>query len=75
MEKAEIELEKGLNEDVVKKISELKHEPEWMREFRLKSYETFSTSVSFPQAPKPKTTKLLNITFNIFFIFTIPFEF
>lgn len=42
MEKTEIELEKGLNEDVVKKISELKHEPEWMKEFRLKSYETFS---------------------------------
>ncbi len=42
MEKAEIELEKGLNEDVVKKISELKHEPEWMKKFRLKSYDAFS---------------------------------
>ena len=42
MEKTEIELEKGLNEDVVKRISELKCEPDWMKDFRLKSYETFS---------------------------------
>ena len=41
MEKAEIKLEKGLNEEVVKKISSLKKEPEWMKEFRLKAYETF----------------------------------
>ena len=34
MEKAEIELEKGLNEDVVKTISSLKGEPELMTEFR-----------------------------------------
>lgn len=32
---------KGLNEDVVKEISALKGEPEWMREFRLKSYRAF----------------------------------
>ena len=32
---------KGLNEDIVKEISSLKHEPEWMKEFRLKSYRAF----------------------------------
>ena len=31
----------GLNEDVIREISKLKHEPEWMLEFRLKSYECF----------------------------------
>ena len=32
---------KGLNEEVVRKISELKHEPEWMTEYRLKSLKAF----------------------------------
>lgn len=32
---------KGLNEDVIKEISAYKHEPEWMLEFRLKSYRYF----------------------------------
>ncbi len=32
---------KGLNEDVIRFISKAKHEPEWMLEFRLKSYEQF----------------------------------
>ena len=31
-------LAKGLSEDVVRKISELKREPEWLLEFRLKAY-------------------------------------
>lgn len=33
--------QKGLNQEVVKKISEMKNEPEWMRDFRLKSYKIF----------------------------------
>ncbi len=32
---------KGLTEDIVKEISQLKGEPEWMTEFRLKSYRAF----------------------------------
>ncbi|OPZ37403.1 MAG: FeS cluster assembly protein SufB [Tenericutes bacterium ADurb.BinA155] len=32
---------KGLTEDIVREISALKHEPEWMLEFRLKSYRAF----------------------------------
>ncbi|NLD26320.1 MAG: Fe-S cluster assembly protein SufB [Acholeplasmataceae bacterium] len=31
----------GLNEDVVRAISEYKKEPEWMRDFRLKAYHKF----------------------------------
>lgn len=58
MEKTEIELEKGLSEDVVRKISELKHEPNWMKEFRLKSYETFS------KLPMPSFGPTLDIDFN-----------
>ena len=32
---------KGLNEDVVREISKLKNEPDWMLEFRLKAYKAF----------------------------------
>ncbi|HKL61169.1 MAG TPA: Fe-S cluster assembly protein SufB, partial [Acholeplasma sp.] len=32
---------KGLDESVVRSISDYKSEPDWMREFRLKSYEKF----------------------------------
>lgn len=31
----------GLNEEVVKMISRLKHEPDWMLEYRLKSFKAF----------------------------------
>ena len=58
MEKTEIELEKGLNEEVVKKISSLKREPEWMRDFRLKAYE------SFKKFPMPNFGPKLDIDFD-----------
>lgn len=32
---------KGINADIVKEISTIKQEPDWMTEFRLKSYEMF----------------------------------
>lgn len=32
----------GLSKDVILKISEFKHEPDWVRDFRLKSYEAFN---------------------------------
>ncbi len=35
------QLEKGLNEDVIRKISELKDEPEWMLQNRLRSYKVW----------------------------------
>ncbi|HYJ13263.1 MAG TPA: hypothetical protein VEW66_06710, partial [Thermomicrobiales bacterium] len=33
--------EKGLSRKVVENISYMKNEPDWMREFRLKSYDHF----------------------------------
>lgn len=38
----------GLNEEVVKTISRLKHEPEWMLEYRLKAYKAFK-AMSLPK--------------------------
>lgn len=32
---------KGLSKEVVEFISNAKHEPEWMKDFRLKSYASF----------------------------------
>jgi len=32
---------KGLNREVVEKISDLKHEPDWLREYRLRAYDHF----------------------------------
>ena len=39
--KVVIDTGKGLSEEVVRKISELKGEPDWMLEFRLKAYHKF----------------------------------
>ena len=36
-----LKTEKGLNEDIVRKISKYKNEPEWMLEFRLKALKSF----------------------------------
>ena len=33
--------QKGLNADIVRQISAMKHEPEWMTEYRLKAYDIF----------------------------------
>ena len=33
----------GLNEDIVRQISKLKNEPEWMLEYRLKAYKAFKS--------------------------------
>ena len=35
--------EKGINADVVRQISEMKNEPEWMTDIRLKAYEHFAS--------------------------------
>lgn len=39
--KKEIVLQPGLNEATIRKISQLKKEPEWMLDIRLKAYEVF----------------------------------
>jgi Fe-S cluster assembly protein SufB len=40
-EKYLVKMDKGLSKHVVEEISEYKNEPEWMREFRLKSLDIF----------------------------------
>ena len=56
---------KGLNEEVIKKISLAKNEPEWMTEFRLKAYETFK------RYPFPKFgPDVTNLDFNSYTYFT-----
>ena len=32
---------KGISEDIVRQISKIKNEPEWMTEFRVKAYKHF----------------------------------
>ena len=39
---------KGLDEEIVNQISEMKDEPDWMREFRLRSLRIFNSK------PMPK---------------------
>jgi Fe-S cluster assembly protein SufB len=46
--------EKGLTREIVKKISEMKNEPGWMTDFRLKSYD------QFVKMPMPWWTKDLD---------------
>ena len=36
-------IEKGLNEDIIRHISKVKQEPDWLLEFRLKAYRKFIT--------------------------------
>ena len=43
-----IKVERGLNEDIIRQISAHKNEPEWMLDFRLKSYEIFQMLVLQP---------------------------
>ena len=57
----------GLNEEVVREISRLKNEPEWMLEFRLKALEVFK------KLPLPKFgPKLDNLDFDSYTYFRRP---
>ena len=48
---------KGLSEDVIKFISNIKQEPEWMSNFRLKAFERFK-QLKEPNWQKPKYPKI-----------------
>ena len=52
-----IKAPKGLNEDVIKFISNIKKEPKWMLEFRLKAYERLK-QLKEPNWQKPKYPKI-----------------
>ena len=60
---------KGLSEEIVREISKLKNEPEWMLEFRLKAYELFK------KLPLPKYgPDLSQLDFNSYTYFIRPSE-
>jgi Fe-S cluster assembly protein SufB len=54
----ELELKKGIDESIVRDISIIKNEPEWMTSFRLDAYKTFM------EIPMPSFGPNLDIDFN-----------
>ena len=71
--KTEIETEtfaKGLDEDVIRKISERKKEPKFMLDFRLKAYKHWQTM----KEPTWSTCKYPNIDFQNIHYFSAPKE-
>ena len=52
-----IKAPKGLNEDVIKFISNIKKEPQWMLEFRLNAFKRFKL-INEPDWQKPKYPKI-----------------
>ena len=60
---------KGLNAEIVKEISDIKKEPEWMKEFRLKSYQTF---VQMPLPSFGPNLNFIHFMFNFFFLKLFP---
>lgn len=59
---------KGLSEEVVRQISEMKGEPEWMRDFRLRSLEIFESK------PMPQWGGDINIDFDDVYYYLKPTE-
>jgi Fe-S cluster assembly protein SufB len=59
---------KGLNEDVVRMISSLKNEPDWLLEFRLKSYRQWITM----KMPKWPNLKIPPIDYNEIIFYAAP---
>jgi Fe-S cluster assembly protein SufB len=57
---------KGLNRDIVAQISEMKNEPAWMRDFRLRSLEIFE------QKPMPKWGGDIGIDFQDIYYYLKP---
>ena len=57
---------KGLDADIVAQISEMKAEPDWMRDFRLKSLEIFQSK------PMPKWGGKINVDFQDIYYYLKP---
>ncbi len=57
---------KGLDADIVAQISEIKNEPAWMREFRLKSLEIFNSK------PMPRWGGAINLDFQDIYYYLKP---
>ena len=60
-----IKTEKGLNEDIVKKISAYKNEPKWMLDYRLKSYEYFINKENPTWGPDLSNINIQDLTYFI----------
>ena len=58
--------QRGINADVVHQISDIKSEPDWMREFRLKSLEMFESQ------PTPKWGGAIDIDFQDIYYYLRP---
>ncbi|QDV13375.1 FeS cluster assembly protein SufB [Rosistilla oblonga] len=58
--------QKGINEAIVRQISEIKNEPKWMLDFRLKSLKTFE------ERPMPKWGGAIDIDFQDIFYYLKP---
>jgi Fe-S cluster assembly protein SufB len=56
---------KGLNHDVVAQISDFKDEPEWMKELRLKAYESFLKLKNPPFGPDLSDIDFQDFTYYI----------
>lgn len=54
-------LEKGLNEDIIKNISKIKEEPEWLLQFRLKAFEIFKKAKDSEWGPDLSEINLDNL--------------
>ncbi|HQW35307.1 MAG TPA: hypothetical protein PKY60_07695, partial [Thermoflexales bacterium] len=61
---------RGLSEEVVRQISAMKKEPEWMLNFRLKSLESFETK----PMPNWGSDKLHGIDFDSIYYYIKPTE-
>jgi Fe-S cluster assembly protein SufB len=59
---------RGLDKDIVSQISEMKKEPTWMRDFRLKSLDIFNSK------PMPKWGGNIGIDFQDIFYYLKPAE-
>jgi Fe-S cluster assembly protein SufB len=59
---------KGLDEDIVRQISQLKDEPDWMLEFRLHALKVFNSK------PMPKWGGAIDINFQDIFYYIKPTE-
>ena len=54
-------IEEGLTRDIVEQISREKHDPEWMREFRLKSLEIYNKTPMVQWGPSIEGLNMDNI--------------
>ncbi|MCY2982769.1 MAG: Fe-S cluster assembly protein SufB [Planctomycetota bacterium] len=64
--KAVFKARKGVDADIVNQISEMKNEPEWMRDYRLKGLEIFNSK------PMPKWGGGIDIDFQDIFYYLKP---